>query len=304
MLNFLRTQNISEKLIEDIIHFRNYYKTDSKLLHRVPNPRYHYYGKEVWEMAIVAVLQGENILLSGPKATGKNVLADNLAAVFHRPSWNVSFHVNTDSTALIGTDTFVDGEVKFRRGSIYEAAIYGGFGIFDEINMAKNDAIAVLHAALDHRRIIDVSGYERIDLAEETRFIGTMNYGYAGTKELNEALVSRFMVIDIPPLGKEKLKMILHDEFRELRPEYAESFSRLFMDLQLKSQHAEISSKAVDLRGLIGALRAMKQGLEPTLSIQMGIVNKVFDEFEKEIVEDVVSLHLPRNLRREDIFVK
>ncbi len=26
-----------------------------------------------------------------------------------------------------------------------------------------------------------------------------MNYGYAGTKELNEALVSRFLVIDMPP---------------------------------------------------------------------------------------------------------
>ena len=253
-------------------------------------------------MAIVAILQGDNILLSGPKATGKNVLADNLAAVFDRPSWNVSFNVNTDSSALIGTDTFVDGEVAFRRGSIFEAAVHGGFGIFDEINMAKNDAIAVLHSALDHRRVIDISGYDRVELAEATRFIATMNHGYAGTKELNEALVSRFMIIDIPPITKEKLALILSAEFNTLKEDYIEHFSRLFLDLQLKSQNSEISSKTVDLRGLIGAIRAMDRGLNPYLAIRMGVLDKTFDDFEKEIVEDILRLHLPKTAERKDIF--
>ena len=55
----------------------------------------------------------------------------------------------------------------------------------------QSEALAVLHGTLDFRRSIDVPGYERIDLHPATRFIATMNYGYAGTKELNEALVSR-----------------------------------------------------------------------------------------------------------------
>lgn len=29
-----------------------------------------------------------------------------------------------------------------------------------------------------------------------------MNYGYAGTRELNEALASRFMILELQPLGK------------------------------------------------------------------------------------------------------
>lgn len=52
--------------------------------------------------------------------------------------------------------------------------------ILDEINMAKNHAVSVLHATLDYRRSIDVPGYSRIVLHPATRFIGTMNYGYAG----------------------------------------------------------------------------------------------------------------------------
>lgn len=148
-------------------------------------------------MAIAGILQGQNLLLTGPKATGKNILAENLAYIFNRPSYNISFHVNTNSGDLIGTDTFEDNEVKLRKGSIYRCAEYGGFGILDEINMAKNDAVSVLHATLDYRRSIDVPGYDKIDLHPAARFIGTMNYGYAGTKELNEALVSRFLVIDM-----------------------------------------------------------------------------------------------------------
>ena len=79
-------------------------------------------------------------------------------------------------------------------------ARYCGFGVLDEINMAKNEALAVLHATLDFRRSIDVPGYDRLDVDPAARFIGTMNYGYAGTRELNEALTSRFAVIQVPAI--------------------------------------------------------------------------------------------------------
>ena len=95
-------------------------------------------------MGIATLLKGENLLLTGPKATGKNMLAENLAWIFARPVYNISFHVNTDSGDLIGTDTFENNEVKLRKGSIYRCAEYGGFGILDEINMAKNDAVSLI----------------------------------------------------------------------------------------------------------------------------------------------------------------
>ena len=89
-------------------------------------------------MAMAAVLEQENLLLAGPKATGKNVLAENLAYTFLEDQCiTCLFHVNTNSGDLIGTDTFVDNQVKLRKGSIYQCAEEGGFGILDEINMAK-----------------------------------------------------------------------------------------------------------------------------------------------------------------------
>ena len=190
----LRGEGVDPALLEEIQHFRAAHPVPLEAETRIPVPQCLYYGTEVWESAAAALLCGQHLLLAGPKATGKNVLAENLAAVFGRPVWDVSMYVNVDAAALIGADTLQKGEVVFREGPICRCARLGGFGVLDEVNMAKNEALAVLHATLDHRRVIDVPGYERITLDEATRFIGTMNYGYAGTRELNEALVSLSLI--------------------------------------------------------------------------------------------------------------
>ena len=177
LFRFLEEDGVSRTLLDGADAFRSRFPAEEGCAARVPEPEYFYYGRETWELALAAILAGKNLLLAGPKATGKNVLAENLAALFGRPMWTVSFHINTDAASLVGTDTYDGHAVVFRPGPIWLCAAMGGFGVLDEINMAKNEALAVLHAALDFRRCLDVAGYERIDLRPETRFIATMNYG-------------------------------------------------------------------------------------------------------------------------------
>lgn len=301
-LRLLEEQGVDNLLICKVEEFRKEYPVHEEVKNRVIRPTIPFYGKEILEMAVAALLQGSNLLFSGAKATGKNILAENLAWIFGRPSYNISFNVNTDSSSLIGTDTFKDNEVQLRKGSVYRCAEEGGFGIFDEINMAKNDAASVLHATLDHRRIIDVPGYEKIDLHPAARFIGTMNYGYAGTKELNEALVSRFLVIDMPALTEDNLYRIIRHDYPDIKDEALQAFGGLFLDLQIKAQNSEISTKAMDLRGLLAALGAMKIGLKPYQAVQMGITNKAFDIFEREIVSDMVMTRIPEEWTKEHVF--
>ena len=152
---FLKEQGVSAELLAGAAQMRAQ-EGAGDYESRIPEPQYRYYGKDVWEKAIAALLSGANLLLSGPKATGKNVLAENLAQLFGRPLWNVSFHVNTDAASLIGTDTYDGQKVSFRPGPVTECAGAGGFAVLDEINMARNEALAVLHAILDFRRVIDV----------------------------------------------------------------------------------------------------------------------------------------------------
>ena len=291
-----------EELMARLEKFKNSYPVEGALQGRVIEPPVAFIGEEIRDLAVSALLQGENILLCGGKATGKNILADNLAWLFGRPVYNVSFHVNTDSSTLIGTDTFVGGEVRLRNGPIAQAARHGGFCILDEINMAKNEAVAVMHSVLDYRRLIDVPGYECIPMHPATRFIATMNYGYAGTRELNEALASRFVVIDMPAITTEDLIKLLCREYPDLRPDYAEQFAGLFREIQKKCDSGELSTKPLDLRGLVAAVRLMKTGLEGNRALELGLVNKSFDDFEKQLVSDIIRTRLPDSITYEDVF--
>lgn len=304
MIEFLREEGIDQSIISRVENFRGEYPHDESQNNRIPKPKFHYYGKDIWEKALTALLAGENLLLVGPKATGKNVLAENLAAVFSRPEWDISFYLNTDAAALIGADTFKNGEVAFRKGPIYQCAENGGFGILDEINMAKNESLAVLHATLDFRRIIDVPGYERIELSPATRFIATMNYGYAGTREINEALASRFMVINMPIISEENLRRLLSAQFPTLKAEYAGQFAGLFQEIRRKCDSSEISTKALDLRGLMAAISLTYNGLTVGQALDMGIVNKSFDDFERQLVSDIIAARIPAGLGRDDIFTR
>ena len=221
---------------------------------------------------------------------------------FERPAWDISFHVNMDAAALIGSDTFRDGRVTFRPGPVYCCAQSGGFGILDEINMARNEALAVLHSVLDFRRVIDVPGYDRIEVADDTRFIATMNYNYAGTRELNEALASRFVVIQMPPLAKEDLERLLKDQFPSLVTKYNKQFALLFNELQKKCENGELTEKALDLRGLIDAISLIKKGIPIRDALDLGITNKIFDSYEKELIRDVIASRFPLKLHNTEVF--
>ena len=181
-------------------------------------------------------------------------------------------------------------------------ARYCGFGVLDEINMAKNEALAVLHATLDFRRSIDVPGYDRLDVDPAARFIGTMNYGYAGTRELNEALTSRFAVIQVPAIDGGNLERLLTKEFPTLEKKYREQFVQLFLDLQKKCENAEISSKALDLRGMLDALRLIQKGLSAGTALDMGITNKAFDSYEQGLIRDIIAARIPAKLDRARLF--
>ena len=129
-----------------------------------------------------------------------------------------------------------------------------------------------------------------------------MNQGYAGTRELNEALVSRFLVIDMPPLDMETLFMLLLRYFPDMKKDAAAQFAGLFLDLQKKAGNGEISTKSLDLRGLISGIRTIRSGLSPAAAVRIGILNKSFDQFEKEILEDAANTRIPKGWTQNEIF--
>lgn len=286
---------------KEIEEFKAKYPLDESLRSRIPNPKFLYMGNDIFDKAIAAILAGKNILLVGDKSTGKNVLAENLAYLFNRPMWNISFHVSVDSGSLIGDDTLKSGNVVFRQGPIALASLHGGFAVLDEINMAKNEAMAVLHSVLDYRRKIDIPGYDLINVHPATRFIATMNYGYEGTRDLNEALLSRFVVIKMPQIADSDLRYLIKSQHKELNDKIIEQTSKFFADLKVKARAHEISESAPDLRGIFDAIDLVKEGLEFKDALNLCLVNKIFDDYEADLIKDLIKARFEDNIYYKDM---
>ena len=68
-LRFLEDQNVNPVLIESVRQFRESYTVDESVTSRIIKPNIPFYGKDILEMAIASLLEGENLLLTGPKST-------------------------------------------------------------------------------------------------------------------------------------------------------------------------------------------------------------------------------------------
>ena len=105
-----------------------------------------------------------------------------------------------------------------------------------------------------------------------------------------------FCASPIPAIDADGLERLLGDEFPTLEKKYRGQFVQLFLDLQKKCESAEISSKALDLRGLLDALRLIRRGVGAGMALDMGITNKAFDSYEQGLIRDVITARIPAKL--------
>ena len=73
MLEKLRELGIRDDLIREITEYRETYPVEQEYGSRIPKLEQFYYGKEVWEQAITAILCGENILLAAARKQRERV---------------------------------------------------------------------------------------------------------------------------------------------------------------------------------------------------------------------------------------
>ena len=294
-LEFLKEQNVSESLIHGIEEFRRNYNVDEGAAARVTRPSIPFYGKEILEMAIAGLLEGENLLLAGPKATGKNILAENLAYAFGRPVYNVSFHVNTNSGDLIGTDTFVNNEVCLRKGSIYQCAEYVGFGILkihkytdklfhclflclrEHFAENKSQGFFCLRWHIDHQETGNQSFVQLL--------CSCISVVHGSDKTCRRMKVDPVIARNIN--GAAIVQSCMKDRDRIVL---------CHIDL-IQNTEATILGTLID-----AAMKIVRAGLSPLAAVQMGVVNKTFDIFEKEIVDDVVRTRIPEEWTKDDVY--
>jgi cobaltochelatase CobS len=159
-------------------------------------------------MRIVAWAWEQNLdtLLIGPTGVGKTTLIRAMAAKLNRAYRRFPCHEATDAATLLGKDRLgkmneddEDNSMFFQTSTVYDAVLNGHILLLDEYNAAHPDvriALNPLHIVDEGVLIVNENEGEIVPRHEDFRLVATGNpYNYAGVKEWNPAILSRFDVV-------------------------------------------------------------------------------------------------------------
>ena len=159
------------------------------------------------------------VLLHGPSGTGKTISCKLICQEIGLPIMEtVNCTENLDEYVL-GKYIPMDDRIIFKESYVTEAIRNGGAVVFEEINFAKPQYLAFLNSLLDDNGFVRLDNGEVIRRHPNFRFFATMNLGYFGTKELNQALYNRFnSIIEIAALTDEAIIRMLTARVPECTP--------------------------------------------------------------------------------------
>lgn len=250
---------------------------------------------EFMKEAFVYLDLGNNIMLKGDKAVGKNVMAENIAAILKRPFMTLSLNADTSLHDLVGDKTIVDGDIQFQLEIMPKLAKAGGIVVLDEINTADPSLLTALHTLLDKNRSIYISGYGEIKAHEDFRVIATQNPDYMGTSEMNEATASRFIPFVFPP--NESVAGILKSQVQEANDFVIKQFDEVYKAIMNLVKNGDVSDRVIDLRGLIAGLEAVTHYDIPIeKAIERNIVDRTTDEDERFEIKSALQVVLSGDL--------
>lgn len=179
-------------------------------------------------------------LFHGPAGTGKTISCKLVCQEIALPIMEtINCTENLDEFVL---GKFIpEGEkIIFKESYVTKAIREGGAVVFEEINFAKPQYLAFLNSLLDDNGFVRLDNGEVVRRHKNFRFFATMNLGYFGTKELNQALYNRFnAIIEVAALSDESIERMLVDRVPECKS-VVDKIISVYHKLQKKIEAEEL----------------------------------------------------------------
>jgi MoxR-like ATPase len=164
---------------------------------------------------------GENVWFGGPKGTGKSETARQFAAMTGRAFTRINFHKYTSAEDYIGAVGLENGQTVFKRGDFLTAFTHPSTVILlDEVTNADPGELAPLNGFLEPNSAVSFGGSVQtrapgvlVFAADNTLGNGDDSGRYAGTRQMNSALVDRFARVvpfDYLPYDSEVDALVRH----------------------------------------------------------------------------------------------
>ena len=166
-----------------------------------------------WKYLIRSAVRGKNIMMTGPAGCGKTLAAKSLINGLDRPNFYFNLGATQDPRAtLIGNVHFDKSKGTYFSESLFVKAIQtpNAVILMDELTRAHPDAWNILMTVLDqgqrYLRLDEADGQATIKVAEGVCFVATANIGneYTATRQLDKALMDRFVTIEMDTLSDEE----------------------------------------------------------------------------------------------------
>ena len=208
---------------------------------------------------------GESVWFGGPKGTGKSETARQFAAVTGRAFKRINFHKYTSAEDYIGAVGLENGQTVFKRGDFLAAFTHPSTVILlDEVTNADPGELAPLNGFLEPNSAVSFGGSVQtrapgvlVFAADNTLGNGDDSGRYAGTRQMNSALVDRFARVvqfDYLPFQFEMEALVRHTG---CNPKLAAHVLKAVSVARAKVQTGEVID-APSIRSVIAFIRALR----------------------------------------------
>jgi MoxR-like ATPase len=255
---------------------------------------------------IEKIAWGDALILKGPKGSGKTLAIEQWCGIHGIPMVRENCNSGTDETQLIGSFGMEGNNVHFTLGALplaIETANTHGEAVLvlEEINTLRPQVQSMVFSVADYRKAVECASLGRkFELNKDALLwvIGTMNPGYAGTYQLNEALRSRFDFIEVGYMPQLKEKELLERSFSTPADVEQRRIVARLLTFAEESRTYEWEY-ALSTRDLVQSIRKIERiGLGKALKM---LVQK-FDPEHKEKIEARVQSMFGVNLQEVTLY--